>query len=192
MNQLTALRGLILAGGKSARMGEDKSLIKYHDKPQREYLFELLQKFCDDVHVSCKSDEIVPKRLNPIADQFDMDSPLNGILSAFKMYPDVAWLAVAVDMPLVDEKAVQFLLEHRDPLKIGTCFRDSDGSLPEPLLTIWEPQAYPLLLKFFDDKRISPRQFLKDNNVKLLNVPDRNMLVNINTPQDLKIFRKEN
>jgi molybdopterin-guanine dinucleotide biosynthesis protein A len=39
------LNGLILAGGKSVRMGQDKSLIEYHNVSQREYLFAMLKEF---------------------------------------------------------------------------------------------------------------------------------------------------
>lgn len=186
------LKGLILAGGRGTRMGKDKGTLSFHDKPQREHLFDLLTKFCSKVHVSCKHQDTVPASLNPIADAFDMESPLNGILSAMQSDPQAAWLAVAVDMPLVDETAIRFLLEHRDDARIATCFRDSDGKLPEPLFTIWEPKAYSLLLKFHQTGNISPRQFLKENDILLLDAPDKNVLRNINSREELISFLKEN
>ena len=38
----TPLYGLVLAGGRSKRMPEDKSLISYHDRPQAEVCYKLL------------------------------------------------------------------------------------------------------------------------------------------------------
>src|SRR6188768_1210160 len=110
----STVHGLILLGGKSSRMGFDKGCIDYHGKPQREYLFDLLLKFCPKVFTSCKAPGDIPPHLNPIADSFEIDSPLNGILSAFKSNHEVSWLTVAVDMPSIDERSIQFLMSHRN------------------------------------------------------------------------------
>ncbi|HZB13709.1 MAG TPA: NTP transferase domain-containing protein, partial [Chryseolinea sp.] len=96
------LNGLILAGGKSLRMGHDKSLIEYHNVSQREYLFAMLKNFCASVFTSCKSNQSIPVHLNPLPDQYNFDSPLNGILTAFSDDSIAAWLTVPVDMPLID------------------------------------------------------------------------------------------
>lgn len=180
------INGLVLAGGKSSRMGRDKSLLTIHAQPQRLHLFNLLKGFCAEVYLSCKDAGDVPPELHPIADQFQIDSPLNGILSAFTNNPEAAWLTVAVDMPLVDASAIEALIKHRDPGKIATCFRDSDGHKPEPLLTLWEPRGFPLLLSFHEQGNISPRKFLMENDIKLLTAPDRKVLVNVNSEEELR------
>jgi len=46
------LNGLVLAGGKSLRLGTDKGKINWHGNEQRYYIAELLQKFCDEVFIS--------------------------------------------------------------------------------------------------------------------------------------------
>ena len=102
-----------------------------------------------------------PAHLNPLPDQFDFESPLNGILTAFAHDSIAAWLTVPVDMPLIDVEIIAYLLKKRDTNKVATCFFDSDGKNPEPLITIWEPRAYPLLLSFQKSGKISPRDFLK-------------------------------
>lgn len=184
-----AVNGLILAGGKSSRMGRDKSLMVIHQHPQREHLFNLLKHFCTEVYLSCKDESGVPPGLNPIADRFQIDSPLNGILSAFVRDPQSAWLTVAVDMPFVDAITIRELMTQRDSGKVASCFRDSDGHKPEPLLTLWEPRAFPLLRQFHEDGHISPRKFLMENDIKLLTVPDQRALANINSPEELKSLK---
>ena len=180
----SSLYGLVLAGGRSSRMGEDKGLIQYYDKPQREHLFDLLGKFCDKVFTSCRKDQAIPVSINPIYDKFEFESPLNGILSAMDQHPGIGWLAVAVDMPNVNEDVLRFLISNRDTTKIATCFYDSEGRLPEPLLTIWESSALPLLQKFRHDGGISPREFLKANDCMKLICPDSQIHFNVNTPED--------
>ena len=51
MSKETKIHGLVLAGGKSIRMGHDKSVINWHGKEQRYYIADLLEKFCDELDV---------------------------------------------------------------------------------------------------------------------------------------------
>lgn len=177
--------GLILSGGRSTRMGSDKSLIDYHGKPQREYLFELLTAFCSKVFISCRKDQDVPQNFHPLYDFYNYPGPINGILSAFHAHADSSWLIVAVDMPLVNEKVLKLLMDNRDEKKVATCFTHLvEGCFPEPLLTLWEPSAYPLLLNYTASGKISPRGFLEESNIKSIPVPDEKILLNINSPQD--------
>jgi molybdopterin-guanine dinucleotide biosynthesis protein A len=181
------LNGIILAGGESSRMGSDKSVIDFHGKPQREYVFDLLSEFCDEVHLSCKDKDIktIPQGLHPLADKFDFKSPLNGIMSAFSQNPHTAWLSVPVDMPNIDRKIISFLLEHRNINKVATCFYDSDGQFPEPLFTVWEATALPLLKAHLAKGQIQPRNFLMTHDVEILKSPDPGMHLNINSRDDL-------
>jgi molybdopterin-guanine dinucleotide biosynthesis protein A len=169
-------------------MGYDKSLIEYHAVSQREYLFGLLANFCDHVHTSCKKSEPIPSHLNPLMDKFKLESPLNGILTALSTGKNVAWLSVPIDMPHIDQVVLEYLVANRDQTKVATCFFDSDGEKPEPLLTIWEAQAYPLLLDFYNNGKKSPREFLMQQNTNVIEAPSKKYLVNINDPEDLKKF----
>ena len=180
----TDVFGLVLAGGKSVRMGTDKGLMDYKGKPQREYLFELLSNVCERVFTSCRIEQNVPPSLNPIPDKFDYNSPINGILSGMQMHPDKAWLIVAVDMPFVDLAALQCLLKSRNKSMVATCFLHEPENFPEPLLTLWEPVAYPLLVAYTSEGNVSPRLFLESNPVKIVKPPDKKVLSNINYPKD--------
>lgn len=179
------VNGLILAGGYSTRMGTDKSLLVYHGAPQREFLFHVLAKICASVFTSCRKDQNVPLELNPIRDCFSIPGPLNGILSAFAFRNDVAWLAVAVDMPFVNTEAVETLLRHRDRSCVATCYFNRETQRPEPLLTLWESRAHPLLLRFIETGNVSPREFLQTHRVHMIYPPDEKTLVNINYPGDV-------
>jgi molybdopterin-guanine dinucleotide biosynthesis protein A len=184
--------GLILNGGRSLRMGQDKGIIPYYGKPQREYLHDLLAAYCHDVYLSCKSTNDTPTFLKPIADRYQLNSPLNGILSAFEHSPSVAWLTIPVDMPLIDTEAIQFLIDHRDSKKLATCYVDSDGEKPEPLFALWEPEAFAYLKTFHTSGEFSPRKFLMTHDITLLKPPSRKIYQNINTPEELREFLTRN
>ena len=109
--EIPQLYGLVLAGGKSTRMGSDKGLIQYHDRPQQEYLYHLLEQVCSKVYLSIRNEQqaSVSNEFNVIADQNEYHGPFNGILSAHKAHPNVAWLVLACDLPLLDLEARIFV-----------------------------------------------------------------------------------
>src|SRR6478672_2313948 len=103
------LNGLVLAGGKSVRMGYDKSSIQWHGKEQRYYMADLLKQICKDVFISCrkKQKDKIDNEYKTLADTFTGLGPYGGILSAFREYPDAAWLVMACDLPLLNLDMLQ-------------------------------------------------------------------------------------
>ena len=182
---MSKLAGLILAGGRSTRMGEDKSLLDYHGKPQREHLTELLRPYCSVVFWSVNGEqekELATSNQLRIVDAFAIASPLNGILSAFKYDAAAAWFVVACDMPLLTVQSLGALVKGRNPAKLATVFYDSDGQLPEPLLGIYEPAFGPIMQQAAAEGQYAPRGILRQNDIHLLTVPDVRELTNINDP----------
>lgn len=186
---MTDLRGLVLAGGRSSRMGTDKGQLVFHQKPQREFLFELLGNYCANVFTSCRPGQALPPALNPLADRYAVSSPLNGLLSAFTLHEPSAWITVPIDMPNIQKSAIEFLLSTRDTSCLATCFCDSDGVLPDPLVAIWEKESISQLLKFYDTGGISPRQFLMQSNTRVVTPTDPRWLLNVNTLEEWEAWK---
>jgi molybdopterin-guanine dinucleotide biosynthesis protein A len=186
------LRGLVLAGGKSVRMGVDKGLMEYHGKPQREYTADLLARHCTEVFISCRPDQIaeISAPYQALPDTFLDLGPYSAMLSAFRAFPDSAWLVVACDLPLLDEGTLQFLAQHRDPSRIATAFNSPDNEFPEPLIAIWEPKAYQVLLQYLAQGYSCPRKVLINSDTALLQAPDAGALTNVNTPEESAEVRK--
>jgi molybdopterin-guanine dinucleotide biosynthesis protein A len=180
------LNGIVLAGGKSSRMGQDKGSMRWHGVEQRYYMAGLLKEVCDEVFISCREEQQMNGEGYPlITDSFTDAGPLVGILSAFKTNPEAAWLVVACDLPLLDEVTLRFLKEHRDMNAIATSFESPHDGLPEPLVAIWEPAAFPYLLEFLGEGYKCPRKALITHPaVTLLKAPDPEALMNTNTPED--------
>ena len=180
------MNGLILIGGKSSRMGTDKSLLKYHGMSQREYLFSLLSKFCKEVYFSSREEQGLSE--NVIIDTRAI-SPISGILSAFEYNSQTAWLVLACDMPLVSEEPLELLISHRNKEKIATAFYNPEINAPEPLITIYEPKAYLLLNEYIQAGHKSPKVFLQNNDVQLLPIEENSFLKNVNTKEEFNDYR---
>ncbi len=182
---LPPLSGLVLAGGRSQRMGRDKGLIDYHGKPQREYLLEQLGKYCGDTWLSCRPEQQSELTAFPtLADTFAGLGPFGAILSAFRHQPDHAWLVAAVDLPLLDDATLQQLCANRNPSKIATAFLNPATNFPDPLLTIWEPRSYPILLQFLAQGYSCPRKVLINSSIELLEPQRPAALTNANSPEE--------
>jgi len=185
------LNGLVLAGGKSTRMGFDKSAVNWFGKEQRYYMADMLKTCCDDVFISRSTDQqIIDKTYAAITDTFTNLGPYGAILSAFREQPDSAWLVVACDLPLLDANTLQYLVDNRDSSAIATAYQSETNEFPEPLITIWEPKSYPVLLSFLAQGYSCPRKVLINTQPKLLKAPYAAALTNINTPEDLEKVKR--
>jgi len=183
---IPVINGLVLAGGKSVRMGFDKTVIEWHGKDQRSYMADALKAICNDVFISCRTeqqDEI--KNYKTIADTFTGLGPYGAILSAFRENPDVAWLVTASDLPLMDKATLQYLINYRNISAVATTFESPHDGLPEPLITIWEPKAYHILLSFLAQGYSCPRKVLRNNDVHIIKAQYPEKLMNVNTEEEL-------
>lgn len=181
------LYGLVLAGGRSTRMGQDKSLINFHGKPQREHIADLLSQWCSKIFISCRGDQVeeIGGQYSPIPDTFLGLGPYGAILSAFREHPDAAWLVVACDLPHMDEATLEQLVAQRNTSKIATTFKSPFDQFPEPLVTIWEPRSYPILLQFMGQGYTCPRKVLLNSPIELLVAENTEALENVNKPDEL-------
>ena len=188
----TILNGLVLAGGKSLGMKKDKGLINWHGREQRYHLTGLLQPLCREVFISCRSEQEkeIPWIYRIIHDKYEDLGPYGAILSAFHHNPKAAWLVIACDLPLVDAGTLQYLVTHRDPSMIATTFQSPHDGLPEPLVTIWEPKAFPALLQHLDGNHCCPRKVLLNQQISILQAPDPAALTNASTPEDAQKIRQ--
>ena len=189
MTSIAKLYGLVLSGGKSTRMGTDKGLIEYHGVPQREYLYNLLSQVCEDTFISLREDQEaeLPEAMKTIVDLNEFKGPYNGLLSAHKKYPDVAWLVLACDLPLMDLDALKKLISQRDSAKVATAFALKENPLPEPLCAIWEPQALQQSIAYLESgSGTCPRKYLINHDTKLVFPECENVLLNANSEEDYK------
>ncbi|WP_439482461.1 NTP transferase domain-containing protein [Cyclobacterium plantarum] len=186
INHRPKVNGLVLVGGKSTRMGRDKYKLAYHGKSQKDYMMDLLAPFCDAVYLSCHPDQAgeFQHSYPLVTDTVLHLGPFGGLLSAFMKDPDKAWLTVACDLPFLSEKTIQYLIAHRNPSKLATAFLDPKGEFPEPLVTLWEPRAYPVMYRFLSQGYSCPRKVLINSAIELLEAPDTSEFQNINYPED--------
>ena len=182
------LFGLVLAGGRSTRMGRDKAALPYgEDTPQLERAVALLGKHVERVFVSVRADQSADPlraRFAQIKDTHENIGPIAGLLAAQAQHPQVAWLALACDLPLLDDASLTHLVSRRDTQRAATAYRSSRDGLPEPLCAIYEPRSREALCDWVAAGEQCPRKFLSRADTALLEEPNPRALDNINTPTE--------
>jgi molybdopterin-guanine dinucleotide biosynthesis protein MobB len=186
MPQPPKVSGLLLVGGRSVRMGRDKSQLQLHGCSQLEHSFELLSGVCEEVFVSGRHDQACERPF--IADRLLDMGPVGGLLSAMEAQPERAWLAMAVDMPWMKVDVLRLLVDQRRPFATATAFRSPQSDLPEPLCAIYEPKAKAALYQFLGLGYRSPSKVLLHSNSHLIDCPFPQALGNANTPADVEAW----
>ncbi|MCG8371309.1 MAG: molybdenum cofactor guanylyltransferase [Proteobacteria bacterium] len=184
------LHGLVLAGGRSRRMGRDKALLERDGRSQLAWIVALLDAHLDRVFVSTRADQrddTERARFAQIVDRHDDLGPLAGILSAMEEYPSADWLVVACDLPNVSGETVRYLITNRSDEHPFTAFVSSHDGLPEPLCAIWRAGTGDIVRAFVDDGVICPRKILIRSDTHLIEQADPASLDNVNTPEDLAV-----
>lgn len=182
------LFGLVLAGGRSTRMGRDKAALPYGDQtPQLERAVALLGKHVQRVFVSVRADQAddpLRARFAQIKDRHENIGPIAGLLAAQAQHPQAAWLVLACDLPLLDDASLTHLVGARAVARAATAYRSSHDGLPEPLCAIYEPRSREAVCAWVAAGEQCPRKFLNSTDTALLDEPNPCALDNINTPRE--------
>jgi molybdopterin-guanine dinucleotide biosynthesis protein A len=181
------LYGLVLAGGRSTRMGADKAALSVAGRTQLEQAMALLAPRVARAFVSVRADqraEPLRAAFEQIEDSRENSGPIAGILAALERHPRHAWLVLACDLPLLDGATLDRLVRSRAPTRLATAFRSSHDRLPEPLCAVYEPASGAALAAYVAAGGNCPRKFLMSADVELLDEPNPRALDNANTPEE--------
>ena len=188
MDKTPQLYGLILAGGKGSRMGQEKGILEYFGRPHQDVLYERVDALCQRTFLSLRKDQYKAGfHGEAILDEDHFRGPFNGLLSAHNRFPEVAWLVVACDLPFMDQPSLKQLVDARDPSVLATAMATQASGLPEPLAAIWEPEALKEAKRYLPNADSScPRKFLMQQKIQLVIPESDDVLINANRPEDLE------
>ncbi len=184
------LYGLVLAGGRSTRMGSDKAALIHPDgRTLARRCYELLaDAACVHVMLSLRHEQEIPAGFDSIEIVRDPAGaslgPLAGIVAAMRTHPEANWLVVACDLPRLDPTTLTQLIESKQAGEKFLAYRSEFDGLPEPLCTLYASAALPLLEQALVDDFHCPRKILIRNACRLLDPVTPRALANANTLSD--------
>jgi molybdopterin-guanine dinucleotide biosynthesis protein A len=107
------ITGVILSGGKSTRMGTNKSLLKFGGKILIQRLVELLDSIFSEVIISTNDPEVYEfTRRKIIRDLIPDKGPLSGIHSALQRSSNQKNFILSCDMPFVTKELINYLCDY--------------------------------------------------------------------------------
>ena len=184
---MTKTIGLILAGGRSTRMGgNDKAFISLKGKLLLAHLLDRLKPQVDEIVINSNVDmerfhkfdaPVIPDILRGYL------GPLAGIHAGLTAFPDDYLLTVAVDLPFIPRDLAARLKTQSDG---SHCCYASDGK-NHALAILWPPGMAIAVENFLKEGKHSIRDWLALHGTPVVfqPTPDADIQFNINSPEDL-------
>jgi len=190
------LSTIILAGGYSRRMGEDKALIPISGIPLLQRTCELAQTVTSQVYIVTpwreRYQEIIPNTCQIIPETYSPEetSPHGALVGLYQGLQQVQteWvLALACDLPKLTRTELEFWCQQLYSMgKDQVALVAKSPPIWQPLAGFYHRQCKALFATYLATGERSFQGFLNQHSVKELTVRDRATLFNCNTPEDLE------
>jgi molybdopterin-guanine dinucleotide biosynthesis protein A len=139
---MSALTGIVMAGGKSSRMGANKALLLYKGKRLIDRSIETLLPLVDNIIIS--SNQPLPDIPYPfIADSVESIGPLGGLQACLSKSTSAWNMLIPCDTPFLSVSLYQQMLQHT-ALVDAVIAKHADGKI-EPLIGLYNRRLIPLM-----------------------------------------------
>ncbi len=190
--KISPLTAIILAGGKSSRIGSDKnkSMLRLNGKYLIDIVRSKLKCIVGDNIIIVGPPERYLSYKQVVADLFFQKGPLIGIYSGLRASPSQYNLVVGCDMPFLEVKLLKYMTENVNSNDI-VIPRYGDGYI-EPLCAIYSKRCLETIERnlaehIFSVRAIFPHlkvKFVEDEEIKKYD-PEFYSFFNINYKKDM-------
>ena len=177
--------GLVICGGNSNRMGTDKSMLQYYNKPQRYHVYDMLLPFCEKVFISCNAQQAksIIEGYNFIEDapSYNDIGPMAALLSAFALHPQKNLLLIGCDYPFLKAGELEkFSLLCKD---VPASFYNKDAVIYESMLAWYPFTCFDELKRMVEAKQFSLQQLLRKYDAIKFIPTDVNSIKSVDTTE---------
>lgn len=182
------LTGIILAGGKSSRMQEDKALMQFNGKTFTELVVNAMNPLVSEILLVSSNPAHKILGLTQIPDIFENAGPLAGIYSGLRQSKIDLNLVLSCDVPLIKTHILQLLLQHEGKFDVVQLSAENRAM---PLIALYNKSCLPHFEKCLKKGEYKLQLALADLNVKTISLPpeDAIFVTNVNTPADFERIR---
>ena len=104
------LTAIILAGGKSSRMGEDKGLMFFKDKPMIQYIIDVVKPLVNEIMIVTNEKKYEQFGYPVYKDIIKDKGPLAGIVTGLTYSTTAKNIVLSCDVPFVNEGILRLLI----------------------------------------------------------------------------------
>ena len=177
---------VILSGGKSSRMGEDKSLLPFStSKTLIEYQYQRLKPYFKDIYISSKTDkfDFIDKNFLILDENKDIYSPILALDTIFDKLKNQKIFIITVDTPLVTIESISRLIKESENYDV--CIAQTERT--HNLCGIFSSNI-SLSIKTMITNNIHKINYLiKNNEYNLVDFPNNSDFININNKTEYKM-----
>jgi molybdopterin-guanine dinucleotide biosynthesis protein A len=194
-NKAAQVSAIILAGGKSSRMGRDKALLQFGDETLLERLVRVVDPLVARLVIVLSQTLNLPHGLKFNSqktsigrDTLKEQGPLQGIADAYALLPAAAQFifVVSCDLPFISRRWLHKLLkEIRQNDELDAVCSQQDGII-NPLVSIYRKRTLGKAQTLLNQGKRSCQALLDDNNILPIepSADEKILISNINTPED--------
>ena len=187
-----SIAALILAGGKSSRMGSDKALVDYQGKPMLLSVYQVAAACTEQVYIltpwSDRYQNILPPDCQYLVESQPGKGPVNGLYQGLEQISADWILLLACDLPLLDVEIIQSWINKLPQIPISTlALVPQRSDIWEPMCGFYRKEVKTELDTFLKSGKRSFQELLSGIEVEVLKVDEKAglMLLNCNSPGDL-------
>ncbi|MCF8226742.1 MAG: molybdenum cofactor guanylyltransferase [Bacteroidales bacterium] len=193
-HKVNHITGILLAGGKSTRMGTDKGTIDTGDKKLFQYPLKLLEATCDEILIStCRTSQDY-KHYEQVCDEIYGIGPLGGIYTCLKRSASDINIVLSYDMPMLTQSLIIDLLGYSDAYELVLPALEKKD--PEPLCGIYNKSLTGSIEKIISGGAYAVHKLIPMVKTRILTItaskdyfhPD--LFMNVNSPADLEYYFK--
>ena len=181
--------GVVFAGGKSSRMGRDKSLLPFGSYPSLAKLqYEKLQQIFPLVYISTKTDKF-DFSAKLILDIYKESSPLVGLISIFETIDCDEVFILSVDAPFVDFEVIEALRKVANKNKKSDAIIAKSPLGVKPLCGIYRHSIAPLEGNYLQRNNHKLMALLGESQTLFVDFENKQLFANLNTTHDYEQFK---
>lgn len=186
------ITGIILAGGKSQRMGTDKGLIKLNNKPFINHIIDALNPLVSETIIISDNKNHDAFGLKRVDDEVKNAGPLAGVYSGLKASKTLYNIILSCDIPLINTDILKQLISNIENEVDSIQIKSQEQTMP--LIALYKKRCEPIFHKLLLEGERRLRFALNSCNVKtiVLNKDLEIYTANINTPEQLNKITNDN
>ncbi len=191
MKKKSTITGIILAGGKSSRMGEDKGFLKLNGKTFMSSIIAALKPIVGEIIIVSNNSEYDVFNLKRVADSMEDSGPLAGLYSGLLHSETENNIVLSCDVPLISTSVLKKLLEGA-PSEAEVIQFESEGKTM-PLVAMYKKKCRHHFLKLLQTNERRLRFAIDQLDVKTITLDSElgKTVRNINTISELKDLKHE-
>lgn len=187
---------IILAGGKSSRMGTNKALLPIFEKTTIEHIVDCCKHVADEIIVvTNEQDQYAFLQVPLVCDEFKECGPLGGLEAGLQAAKYDKCILIACDMPFVSSEVIKHLMYHLH--NYDAVLPNVNGKL-HPLFAAYRKTCLTPIRKRLQNNTLRMVGLLDEVNTKILTEDElplmdfniQNVFFNMNKPDEFRMAQK--